>query len=169
MRGIVTALLLAAAMPAAAAQAVAVSVEELARQSDAVVRGRVLDTTARRTPDGTRIYTVVELRRDATLRGRAPARFRVNVPGGVVGRLGQRVDGVPAFARGEDVVLFLERTGEGVYRVAALSQGKFTVAGRVARPDLSHLAFVRTSVPPRERRVEEMPLAELEQRVRTPP
>jgi hypothetical protein len=51
--------------------------------------------------------------------------------------------------------------------VTALAQGKFTAAGRAARADLSQLRFVQTSIAPGERRVEEMPLAELERRVRS--
>jgi hypothetical protein len=167
MRQAAAALLLFVALPAVAAQALAVSVEELARQSDAVVRGRVVDVRAKLTPDGARIYTVVELRRAAVLRGRAPATARAMVPGGVVGRLGQRVEGAPSFTRGEEVVVFLERAGPDAFRVTGLAQGKFTVVGRAARPDLSHLQFVQTSIAAGERRVEEMPLAELERRVRS--
>jgi hypothetical protein len=166
-RSLVALLLLALTSPAVAAQAIAVSVEDLARQSDAVVRGTVTGAKAQRTDDGLRIFTTVELRTVAQLRGSAPPRLRVNVPGGVVGRLGQRVDGAPAFAPGEDVVVFLRRTSADTFAVNGLAQGKFTIAGREVRPDLSHLTFVQTSIRAGERRAEEMPLAELEQRVRS--
>jgi hypothetical protein len=84
----------------------------------------------------------------------------------VVGSVGQRVDGAAWLSPGEEVVLFLERAGPAAFRVAGLAQGKFTVAGAVARPDLSRLTFLRTDVRPGERRSEEMPLDELERRVR---
>jgi hypothetical protein len=91
----------------------------------------------------------------------------------VLGRIEQRVDAAPTLAAGEDVVVFLRRSAEGVgegaagtFGVTALAQGKFTVVGRTARPDLSKVSFVRTSVPGGERRAEEMPLDELERRVR---
>lgn len=167
MRALAAIVLMLGASQAIATQAIGVSVEALARQSDAVVRGRVLRESAQLTPDGRRIFTIIELRRISTLRGRAPQRARLIVPGGVVGSFGQRVDGAPAFAAGEDVVVFMSRAGGDSFGVTGLAQGKFTVAGGVARPDLSQMTFVRTSVGAGERRVEPMPLAELERRVRS--
>src|SRR5690349_12200304 len=155
MRILLAVALLVAARPALAAQAVAVSIEELARTSDAVVRGKVVDATARWNDERLRIFTIVELERTAVLRGRAPFRVRVAVPGGVVGRVGQRVDGAPVFARGEEVVLFLRRSAGDAFGVNGLAQGKFTVTGAVVRPDLSHLTFLQTSVPAGERRAEQ--------------
>jgi hypothetical protein len=166
LRPLLAAVSVAAAAPALAAQARAISVEGLARSSDAVVRGRVVASHARQREDG-RIFTTYEIRTAGVLRGRAPSTVRVRVPGGVVGRAGQRVDAAPALTAGEDLVLFLRRAGEDGYVVAELAQGKFTVDGAQARPDLSRFTFVSTSVPPGERRAEEMPVAELERRVRS--
>lgn len=166
MRPLLAAALLAAATPALAAQAVAVSVEDLARSSDAVVRGRVEGARPFRSADGLRIFTEYEVRTRAVLRGQAPAVARVVVPGGVLGRTGQVVDAAPGLAPGEELVVFLQRAGDA-FTVTGLAQGKFTVAGAVARPDLSRLRFVGSSVRGGERRVEEMALPELEQRVRT--
>jgi hypothetical protein len=157
---------LLAASPARAAQAYAVSVEGLARDSDAVVRGKVASASAHRSDDGRRIYTTYEVQTKSVLRGRAPAIARVVVPGGVDGRLGQRVDAAPQLARGEELILFLRRSGTDTFVVTELAQGKFSVVGPVARPDLSQFTFMKTVVPSGERRAEEMPVAELEQRVR---
>jgi hypothetical protein len=168
MRALVLAAALLSASPALGAQAVAVSIEELARASDAVVRGRVTTSWAQRTDDGLRVFTTYEVRTIAVLRGRAlPAVTRVVVPGGVIGRFGQRVDAAPAIAPGEEVVLFLRHAGPAAFRVTGLAQGKFSVVGPVARPDLSNLTFTRTSVRAGERRSEQMPLSELERRVRS--
>jgi hypothetical protein len=162
---VVAALLWAA--PARPAQAVSVTVEELARLSDAVVRGRVTAARSTLSDDGRRIHTTFDVRPRTVLRGRVPKRVRVVVPGGVVGRIAQKMDAAPHLEEGEDVVLFLQRVGPEVFGVTGLAQGKFSVAGRVARPDLSHLIFVTTSARAGERRSEEMPLAELERRVRS--
>jgi hypothetical protein len=167
MRLIVAAAALVAACPALGAQALAVSVEALARSSDAVVRGRVEAARAQWSEDGLRLSTSYQIRTRAVLRGRAPAVARVIVPGGVDGRIGQRVDAAPTLAAGEDLIVFLQRSGRDAFAVTGLAQGKFSVVGRVARPDLSQLTFVRTSVAPGERRAEEMTLAELERRVRS--
>jgi len=156
---------LATASPAVAAQAVATSVEDLARASDVVVRGRVISTTARWSEG--RIYTFAEVQVSASLRGTAPARITAITPGGVVGDVGQRVDGAAVFTSGEEVVVFLGRSQGGTYRVNGLAQGKFAVEGKVARPDVSRLDFVANQVRAGERRAEAMSVDELETRVRS--
>ena len=166
--GLVLAALLAATPSLArAAQAYTVSVEHLARTSDAVVRGKVERSRSFRSDDRLRVYTSYDVRTTAVLRGHAPAVARVVVPGGVEGNLGQRVDAAPTLAVGEELILFLTRDGREAFGVSALAQGKFSVVGAVARPDLSRFSFVQTSIPPGERRSEEMPVAELERRVRS--
>jgi len=157
---------LLASGPALAALAVPASVEELARSSDAVVRGRVVKVAARWSSDGKRFSTYAEVEPSSVWRGSAPPRVTVVVPGGVVGNIGQRVDGAPAFAEGEEVVLFVAAAGPA-FRVQGLAQGKFAVVNGVARPDLSHVGFVdRPALRAGERRVEVMAVEELEQRVR---
>ncbi|HET9597390.1 MAG TPA: hypothetical protein VFP65_17500 [Anaeromyxobacteraceae bacterium] len=168
--------LVALAARALAALALPASVEDLARSSDAVVRGTVLAARSRWTADRLRIVTAVELQVAIAWRGAAPARVEVLVPGGVVGDLGQRVDGMATFAPGEEVVAFLVRPGpargsagsssSGAWRVAGGAQGKFTVSGSRARPDLARTTFLEAPLAPGERRAEEMPIAELERRVR---
>ncbi len=167
MRHVLALAALLAAGPARPAQAIAVSVEQLARSSDAVVRGRVTGARSAWSEDKLRISTTYEIRAELVLRGKAPATIQVVVPGGVVGRIGQRNDAAPSLAVGEDVVVFLRRAGADAYHVAELAQGKFSVVGKVARPDLSRFTFVATSARAGERRSEEMPLVELERRVRS--
>ena len=160
---------LLAATPALGAEAVALSVEALARASDAVVRGQVKKLAVTTSPDGLRIFTLADVEVAATWRGGAARTVQVIVPGGVLGRIGQRVDGVPAFAEGEEVVVFLTQAEVGGYRVAGLAQGKFSVAGVSAAPDTSHLRISTRQVAAGERPAEAMPLAELERRVRSVP
>src|SRR5690242_10651550 len=107
MRTALALLLLAVAAPASAMLAAPASVEELARSSQAVVRGRVASVSSRWSDDQARIFTYVEIQPASVWRGSPGARVTVLVPGGVVGPIGQRVDGAPAFAKGEDVVVFL--------------------------------------------------------------
>ena len=87
--------------------------------------------------------------------------------GGIVGDIGQRVDGLATFSEGEEVVLFLAKAGDSAFRVQGGSQGKFTVQGEGAGPNLSGVAFVPgKALVVGERRAEPMPLTELERRVR---
>lgn len=156
-----------AAVPAAAAVARAVSVEELARASDAVVRGRVERLESRWSGDGMKLVTDVDVSVSGVWRGSAPARVRVTIPGGASPDVVMAVDGAPSFAAGEDVVVFLVRRGTG-WRVPGLALGKFRVEGAAARPDLSgvHVEAHPGDVPEGERASGPMPVEELERRVR---
>ncbi|BDG09234.1 hypothetical protein [Anaeromyxobacter paludicola] len=169
MRPLALAAVLLMAAPALATEAVAVSVEGLARASDAVVRGRVTRLGATLSPDRRRVYTIVDLAVTARWRGKPAGSLQVIVPGGTVGDLTQRVDGAPELAKGEDVVLFLDRAEAGAYRVNGLAQGKFAVKGQTASPDLSHTNFITQRIAAGERRAEAMSTAELERRVRSVP
>jgi hypothetical protein len=160
---------LLAASPALAAEAVALSVEGLTRSSDAVVRGTVREATSALSADGRRVFTFVDVDVEETWRGQDRRTVRVIVPGGEVGEIGQRVDGAPRFAVGEDVVVFLNGAEAGAFRVAGLAQGKFRVAAARATPDLSHTVMSASLVAEGERASESMSLAELEQRVRSVP
>jgi hypothetical protein len=156
-------LALLAPVRSAAAVAVRTSVEELARSSAAVVRGKV--ERKRSYWAGPRIHTEVEVRSSEVWRGDAPPVVKVTVPGGVVGDIGQRVDAAPSFRAGEEVVVFLSSTA-GRHAVNGLMQGKFSVDGAVARPALGDATLLPRSLRAGERAVEEMSLAELERRVK---
>ncbi len=157
---------LLSAGPAAASAVVTATVEELARSADLVVRGSVEGRESRFTANRRRIYTTLWIRPTAAWKGSAGAVVEVEIPGGVVGDVGQRVSGVATFDDGEEVVLFLQRSG-AAYGVLGLSQGKFRVDGDVARNQVGGLYRVARKLPAGERIAEEMSLAELERRVRS--
>jgi hypothetical protein len=165
LRVLVLALVASAGPPAAAATFAAPSVEEMARSSDAVVRGRVLDVASR--PDGAgRIVTEVDVAVATIWKGAAEATVRFVVPGGRAGGLALRVDGAPTFEPGEEVVLFLSRSS-GAWRVNGHALGKFRVEGAEARSALAGAQVLPGPLAPGERRVGAMPVDELERRVRT--
>lgn len=160
-------LALLAGAPAAAAVALPATVEQLAREADAVLRGRVERLESRWAADGRHIQTLVTLRTGRVLRGAAADRVVLRVAGGEVGEVGQRVDAAPLFEEGEEAVVFLRREARGTFLVQGMAQGKFRVEGGEARPDVSAFAFLPVELPRGERRVEAMPLEELEERVRS--
>jgi hypothetical protein len=164
LRALVLAVVASAGLPAAAATFVAPSVEEMARSSDAVVRGRVVDVASRADAAG-RIVTEVDVAVASTWRGAAEPTVRFAVPGGRAGGLALRVDGAPTFEPGEEVVLFLTRTGGG-WRVNGHALGKFRVDGAEARSAASGANVLAGALAPGERRVGAMPVDELERRVR---
>lgn len=164
MRRMTIAVLLAVAAPAAASTFLATTVEELARASDAVVRGRVVATAARETRDR-RIVTDVEVEVASAWKGEPGGRLALTVPGGQVGDLALRVEGGATFARGEEVVVFAVREGAR-WNVASHGLGKYRVTGAHVRPDLGGAQVVPRDVPAGERLVSPMTVAELERRVR---
>jgi hypothetical protein len=159
-------LAVAAARPAGAATFAATTVEEVARTSDAVVRGRVVAVAARSTRDG-RIVSDVEIAVDEAWKGAPDPVVRVVVPGGRLPHLAMRVDAAPEFEPGEEVVVFLARGAKG-WHVNGLAQGKFRVEAGGARPASEAAAVLPRAapLPPGERQVGPMPVSELERRVR---
>ncbi len=151
---------------AAAAVARPATVEQLAREADAVVRGRVERMESRWAADGRHVVTRVTLRVSTVLRGATGGEVTLEVAGGVAGGLGQRVDAAPTFLPGEEAVVFLRRAAGGRWLVHGMAQGKFRVEGGEARPDLADWTFVPEALPAGERRAEAMPIEELERRVR---
>ncbi len=164
MRWQLAPLLLVVATPAVAATFVATSVEDVARSSDVVVRGRVRSRQARATADG-RIVTDVDVDVLGAWKGTPERSVRFVVPGGSLGKVALAVDAAPTFADGEEVVVFLARKGSG-YVVAAWALGKFRIEGTEARPGVSGALVLPRQIPSGERQVEPMPVAELERRVR---
>ncbi len=103
------------------------AVEELARKSAVIARGRVVRAQSRWSGDGMRIITDVELAVSETLKGSPGARVRVTQPGGRVGDIAQTVSGLAAFSEGEEVLVFLGDPRGGRYLVEGAVQGKYRI------------------------------------------
>src|SRR5262249_26050782 len=112
-------------LPALATTLVAMDVVALTRASQCVVRARVTSVSSQRSPSG-RITTSVELERLETWAGPDVQTLRMFIPGGGVGEIGQRGEGAPSFAAGEEVVLFLAARGSS-YQPVGLGQGVWRV------------------------------------------
>lgn len=167
MRRTALLVLLAAAAPAArAATFVQTTVEESARESEAVVRGVVVAAVSRRTPSGRRIVTDVDIDVASAWKGAPGPTVRVVVPGGQVDGIALWVDTAPRFTPGEEVVVFLARGGD-VWRVAGAAMGKYRVEGGEAHPDVAGSAVLVRPLAAGERAVGRMPVDELERRVRS--
>lgn len=131
---------------------VPLSLEELATESTAIVRARVLDRSAAWDDERKRIYTttvleVVESVYSATPLGRE---VRVRTLGGEVGEVGMKVAGTPDLKLGEEVLLFLRPDAKvpTSFAVIGMNQGRFSMrtdsAGRlIATPTWDGIAFAR--------------------------
>jgi hypothetical protein len=76
-----------------------------------------------------RIYTYTRLTVDRAVAGDLPAGSSawVRTMGGVVGKVGQIVDGEPVFVPGHASLLFLHPGAAGTFEVTARAQGQFPV------------------------------------------
>ncbi len=100
----------------------------LSQSADVIVVGTVRASAPRFTQDGRRIITDTEIQIGEVLKGKIYAPTLVVMqPGGIVGDVGQRVEGTAHFTIGEEVVVFLDRRGTERFAVTAMAQGKFRV------------------------------------------
>ncbi|HYL69221.1 MAG TPA: hypothetical protein VEX69_08640 [Candidatus Limnocylindria bacterium] len=118
----------AASVTCAAARATTLmrmSIKKMAQMAEVVVRARCVANAAGW--DAGEIWTVTTFQVEETWKG-APGPFiTVRLLGGRAGNLTSTVDGVPRFQRGEDVVLFLERSRRGDFSIVSWIQGTFRI------------------------------------------
>jgi hypothetical protein len=105
------------------------SLEDLVDRSEFVLHARCLRSWSAWDEPKRVIWTHTELLLTEGLKGSVGARIVISEPGGVVGEVGMTVEGAPRYRSGEEVVVFLYRTPQGLLRTRGLSQGKFTVTG----------------------------------------
>jgi hypothetical protein len=138
-RAVVAAALLALAAPRARATVlVPVDLGELVSSARSIVHGRVVSTSAQWLEERRSIETVVTLAVEDTLKGGASGSITFRVPGGEMGRYRSIVPGAPAFAEGDDVVVFLGGEGPSIPHLVGFSQGVYRVRAiggeRMVRP-----------------------------------
>ena len=106
----------------------AVDVAQLSQSAELIVVGTVRSSTARFTLDGRRIVTDTQIDVREVLKGK-PEGTKVVVmqAGGIVGAVGQRVEGTATFTVGEEVLVFLDRSGATRFEVTGMVQGKFRI------------------------------------------
>lgn len=134
--------------------------EEMAKQADIVVLGKVLaiDSPRWNTPDNKRptklnltehlIYQPMHIRVQQYVKGSGPATITLDLPGGKLGGDVYKNSSYPDFTQGEEVLLMLKQEG-GKYSLLGNRLGKYTVAngrviGNLANAELSDfLARIR--------------------------
>ena len=125
-------LLLALALPMSASQFIRAPFDQVARESEFIIRGTVEQTWSAWDDAHEVIFTYANVRvtryfGEAT----GPDLLVVREVGGTVGDYTQEAIGFPAIRRGEQVVLFLSKWENGAeYRIHAYNQGKFLVRDR---------------------------------------
>lgn len=127
-RSVVVMVLLLGARVAQATVEMPVEFGEMVRGSQLVVHGRVVDVQSRQTGDRRSIDTVVTVAVASSLKGQPGAEVTFRLPGGEVGRYRRVIVGVPRFAAGDEVVVFLRGAAPSLPTIFGLNQGLFRVA-----------------------------------------
>ncbi len=104
---------------------VRMDLQALAHSAELIVRARCIHSETRW--ESGSIWTFDDFEVLEILKGSAPQVLRVRLPGGRIAHTETNIDGVPAFATGEETVLFVERTSAGDYGVTSWAQGTFRI------------------------------------------
>lgn len=109
------------------------SLDDMIRQSTAIVRGQV-QLTGAATRSGY-IYTHYKVQVLEQLKGVPAQQMDVAVPGGVLDGVRQMIAGAPTLVSGQEYVLYLWTSRSGLTQVIGLSQGLFvSTNGMLSRP-----------------------------------
>ena len=102
--------------------------EQLTKEAEVIVVGKVGRIVSEWTNDHSRIQTRVTVVVDQTIKGDAPGKsIEVITPGGEVEGVGEWYSHSVRFAREEDIVLFAKLEKNGHYGVAGGESGKFSI------------------------------------------
>jgi hypothetical protein len=144
---------LAALATASATVMVEVTLEDMARDADAVVVGVVERTGVRMVmlPDGMEPHSITRVRVRSWIKGSGGDSVVIDELGGVHAQGGMWIDGTPEYRTGEEVVVFLERRPDdpSLYRTYGMAQGKFLIMRGVpgvpdtVEHDVSAVGFAR--------------------------
>ena len=118
-------LALGANQPTGATSLMRMSLTQMSHAAQLIVRARCTDNSTGW--DAGEIWTFTSFDIEETWRGSAPSQISVRLLGGRVGNITSTVSGVPRFAPGEEVVLFLEPTPRGDFSIVSWEQGTFRI------------------------------------------
>lgn len=101
------------------------SLDEMVRQSTAIVRAKAGQSRSIRA--GALIYTLVDVEVLDQWKGERVTRREIALPGGQIGGFSQHFGGVPLLTTGQEFVAFLWTGPSGRTQILGLSQGFFEV------------------------------------------
>lgn len=131
-RAAVAALAVAASFPVYGTLVPALSFEELVRDSETVVHGRVASVRVGWDADHAAIWTYYEIVPQEAFKGSPGPALIIQEPGGEIDGLKMEVVGAPRYQVGEEVVVFAARAPLGL-RTCGWGQGRFVVEGDPGR------------------------------------
>jgi len=144
---------------------------EVVTDAATMVRGRVTDVRAVRSPAG-EVESIVTIAVESVLKGAADAFVSMRVPGGTIGRYRTVMTGAPVMRVGDRAVFFLKRGPGNAFWPVGLSQGIYRVTmsgsgGMIAAPVVSGVTTNASGPVVRgDARRKALPVAEFESLVR---
>jgi hypothetical protein len=128
---------------ASATTLVRMDLAALARSAEIIVRAQCIHSETKWESES--ISTFDDFAVLETFKGAPAQTLRVRLPGGRVNHTEVRIEGVPAFATGEETILFVEKTSAGDYGITSWAQGTFRIHRSAAgdariTQDTSHFA-----------------------------
>ena len=102
----------------------------LVKEADRIVQARVDHIDVKW--EDKMAYTYVYLNVEDPMKGERRSTAIIRQMGGQIGSLNVDVPGMPKFAPGEEVIVFLKDAGNGAYHVLGLNQGKYAVNDETA-------------------------------------
>jgi hypothetical protein len=108
------------------------SLTQLGQEAELVVQGKVQNVRSFWNDAHTRILTEVQIEVSDSHKGSAQSELRVVQMGGVVDGVRMTVHGAAVWSLGQDVLLFLEPSLPGSYRLSGFTQGRFDLTRDVA-------------------------------------
>ncbi|MFN3198606.1 MAG: hypothetical protein ACE366_09375 [Bradymonadia bacterium] len=131
----------------------ALSLDQMVKQSDVIVRGEVVAQHSAWNEAGNRIYTVTELKVMEPLKGQATSEtiIKIRQLGGTVDGITQNIAGNALLSTGEEVAIFLRADAEkSLHYVVGMAQGKYTIDRSSGTPmvvrQMHGLSFTRPGV-----------------------
>ncbi len=117
------------------------TIEDLSRQSQRIVRGTVLSSRVAWGPEHRSLWTHYEIQIGESFKGPKQKTMTVSEPGGTLGSTTMAIPGSPRMASGQQVVLFLYQTPVRYWRTLGWAQGCYTISGGKVRRNLAGLEF----------------------------
>ena len=103
---------------------------QMARESELIVRGTVVNVQSQMAGSRQTIESVITLSVAETMKGTAGVQTVFRVPGGRLGRYRRVMVGAPEFTVGDEVILFLKGRAPAIAMPYGLSQGVYRIARR---------------------------------------
>ena len=107
-----------------------IPLQQMVHESDLIIIGKVKCIESCRSDDNGMIVTNARVVPSLFLKGDDPGKLTVQYRGGKVDGIEMKYSEAVTLSEGENVLLFLKKSGQGTYRVYGWYQGKYTITSR---------------------------------------